>query len=171
MLLRHAKTERPRQNTPDYNRKLTKRGRNDARAVATYMVQYGLVPDQVIVSPARRAQETWSVLARTFGEGPKVVVDERIYDASAEQVVDVICKAPVTRSLLVVGHNPSLHDLSVQLIRSGDIELREQISENLPTSGLVVIDLPIENWSLLRPHPQAGPLQRFASPRLIAKTS
>ena len=171
MLLRHAKTERPRQNTRDYDRKLTKRGRNNARAVATYMVQYCLVPDQVIASPARRAQETWAALANTFGEGPKVIVDERIYDATAEQVVDVICEAGGTRSLLVVGHNPSLHDLAVQLIKSGDIEMRERISENLPTSGLVVIDLPIESWSQLHQHPQAGPLRRFISPRLIAETN
>jgi phosphohistidine phosphatase len=168
MLLRHAKTERVQRGQHDRDRKLTKRGRADARNVARYMVSYCLVPEQVVVSPAQRTQETWALLARTFAEGPKVMIDERVYDASPEILIDVIGKTPDGRSLLIIGHNPSLHDLAVQLIVSGDVMAREQISENLPTSGLVVIDLQIEHWSQLQPHPQAGPLQRFVTPRLIA---
>jgi phosphohistidine phosphatase len=61
-----------------------------------------------------------------------------------------------------------LHDLAVQLTGSGNAAAREQLSENLPTSGLVVIDLQLERWSQLRPHPQAGPLERFVTPRFIA---
>ena len=54
----------------------------------------------------------------------------------------------------------------MQLIASGDVAAREQLSEKLPTSGLVVIDLPFDDWSLIHPH--AGRLERFVSPRLIA---
>jgi phosphohistidine phosphatase len=169
MLLRHAKTERLQRGQHDRERKLTKRGRADAGNVARYMISYCLVPDQVIVSPARRAQQTWAVLARAFAEGPNVVSNESVYDASAEMLIDVIAKTHAGRSLLVVGHNPSLHDLAVQLIGSGDGTAREQISDKLPTSGLVVIDLQIERWSQLQPHPQAGPLERFVTPRFIAK--
>ena len=50
-------------------------------------------------------------------------------------------------TLLVVGHNPGLHDLAVQLIASGDVEARERVTEKLPTSGLVVIDFPFDDWS------------------------
>jgi phosphohistidine phosphatase len=170
MLLRHAKTERLQRGQHDRERKLTKRGRADAGNVAQYMVSYCLVPDQVIVSPARRTQETWALLAKAFAVGPNVVTDEGVYEASAETLIDVIAKAHEGRSLLVIGHNPSLHDLAVQLIRSGNAAAREQLSENLPTSGLVVIDLQLERWSQLQPHPQAGPLERFVTPRFIAAT-
>jgi phosphohistidine phosphatase len=168
MLLRHAKTERVKHGQHDRERKLAKRGRADAVNVARYMVSNGLVPDQVIISPARRTQETWALLAEAFSGGPNVVTDEHVYEASAEMLIDVIGKTHEGRSLLVVGHNPSLHDLAVQLISSGNTTAREQLSENLPTSGLVVIDLPLEGWSQLRPHPQAGPLERFVTPRFIA---
>ena len=70
------------------------------------------------------------------------------------------------RALLVVGHNPGLHDLAVQLIASGDVEARERINEKLPTSGLVVIEFPYDDWSRL--HRSSGRLERFVSPRLIA---
>jgi phosphohistidine phosphatase len=170
MLLRHAKTERQQEDQHDRERRLTKRGRADAGNLARYMISYCLVPDQVILSPARRAQETWALLAKAFAEGPNAVTDEHVYEASAEILFDVIGKAHEGRSLLIVGHNPSLHDLAVQLIGSGNAAAREQLSENLPTSGLVVIDLQLERWSQLQPHPQAGPLERFVTPRFIAAT-
>jgi phosphohistidine phosphatase len=57
----------------------------------------------------------------------------------------------------------------VALIASGDKEARERVHEKLPTSGLVVIDLPFDDWSRL--HPGAGRLDRFVTPRLIAEAT
>jgi len=167
MLLRHAKTERPEPGKRDRDRKLTRRGRGDALAVAAHMARARLVPDLVIISPARRTRETWTLLADAFANEPKVQNNERIYDASAEELISVIGRTRGARSLLIVGHNPSLHDLAVQLVASGNADARELLSEKLPTSGLVVIDLPINEWSLLQPHPQAGRLRGFVSPRLM----
>ena len=56
--------------------------------------------------------------------------------------------------------------LALRLIASGDVEIREQLNEKLPTWGLVVIDLPLDDWSRRSRH--AGRLERFVSPRLIA---
>src|SRR5215472_2883090 len=101
MLLRHAKTERVKHGQHDRERRLTKRGRADATNVARYMISYCLVPGQVIVSPARRTQETWALLAETFSAGPNVVTDERVYEASAEILISVIAKTEDERSLLI----------------------------------------------------------------------
>ena len=57
----------------------------------------------------------------------------------------------------------------MHLVAAGDVNLREQLKEGLPTSGLVVIDLPIDDWSLL--HPRAGRLERFVTPRLLAEAT
>jgi phosphohistidine phosphatase len=166
MLLRHAKTERAEPGERDRDRKLTKRGRADAPAVGAYMAHHGLVPDLALVSPARRAQETWTLLAEAFAKEPRVVNDERIYNANPEELIAVIGETRGARSLMVVGHNPGLHHLAIALIASGEVEARERVSAKLPTSALVVIDLPLNDWSLV--HPQAGRLERFVTPRLIA---
>ena len=166
MLLRHAKTERPEPGERDRDRKLTKRGRNDAPAIGAYMARHGLIPDLVVVSPAERARETWALAAPAFAKAPRVTSDERIYNASPAELIEVITEVRKAHLLLIVGHNPGLHDLTGQLIASGDVEARERLAENLPTSGLVVIDLPFDDWSHL--HAQAGRLERFVSPRLIA---
>ncbi len=170
MLLRHAKTERAAPGERDRDRGLTKRGRSDAPAIGAYMAHHGLVPDIAVVSPARRAQETWTLAAGAFAKPPPAVSEERIYNATAGALVAVIVGAPIVsmpraNTLLLVGHNPGLQELAVQLIASGDSEMREQLKEKLPTTGLVVIDLPIDDWSFI--HPRAGRLDRFVSPRLI----
>jgi phosphohistidine phosphatase len=78
----------------------------------------------------------------------------------------IISETRGAHSLLVVGHNPGLHDIAVQLVASGDVDARERVAEKLPTSGLVVIDLAFDDWSRLHRH--AGRLERFVTPKLIA---
>ena len=166
MLLRHAKTERAEPGERDRDRPLTKRGRADAPLIGAYMARHGLVPDLALVSPAKRAQETWQLVATAFAKPPKAANEERIYNADPQSLIRLIAEARGAQALLVVGHNPGIHDLAVGLIASGEAEVRERVSEKLPTSGLVVIDLAVDDWPLVRPH--AGRLERFVSPRLIA---
>jgi phosphohistidine phosphatase len=165
MLLRHAKTERAEPGERDRDRKLMKRGRGDATVIGAYMANHGLVPDLAMVSPATRTKETWSLIAPSFAKPPSMITDERIYNATVEKLIGAIGEARKAQALLVVGHNPGLHELAVQLIASGDVATRERINEKLPTSGLVVIELALDDWALL--HPQSGRLERFVHPRLI----
>jgi len=169
LLLRHAKTERPESGERDRDRKLTARGRADAPVIGAYMAQHRLVPDLALVSPVARAEETWVLIAEAFKKTPRVVKDERIYNAAAETLVRIVGAAGDARTLLVVGHNPGLHDLAVQLIASGDVETRQRVEEKLPTCGLVVVDFTFDDWSLL--HDRSGRLERFVSPRLIAEAT
>ena len=166
MLLRHAKTERAAPGERDRDRKLMKRGGADAPVIGAYMVHHGFVPDLALVSPAKRAQETWALVAAAFAKTPRTITDERIYNATPAALIGAIGETRKAHTLAVVGHNPGLHDLALQLIAAGDVNMREELNEKLPTSGLVVIDLPVDDWALLHPH--AGRLERFVSPRLIA---
>jgi phosphohistidine phosphatase len=169
MLLRHAKTERAEAGQRDRDRKLVNRGRNDAPVVGAYMAHHGFVPNLALVSPATRAQETWALVAPSFAKAPRMMTDDRIYNSGTSQLVEVITETKSAKALLLVGHNPSFHELAVQLIAAGEVNLREQLNEGLPTSGLVVIDLPIDSWSQL--HPRAGRLERFVTPRLLAEAT
>jgi len=168
LLLRHAKTERAEAGERDQDRKLIARGRADASVIGTYMTRHGLIPDLVLVSPARRAAETWTLVADALAKAPRAVSDARIYNADPATLVELIREVRQA-SVLVVGHNPGMHELAVQLIASGDVEARERINEKLPTSGLVVIDFPFDDWSRL--HLNSGRLERFVSPRLIAEAT
>lgn len=165
MLLRHAKTESAEPGGRDRDRKLTQRGRADVPVIGAYMARHGLVPDLVLLSPVTRTEETWALLAAAFAGEPRVVKDERIYDASPERLIGVIRAMRNAHVLLLIGHNPGLQEVAVRLIASGDVKARERIAEKLPTCGLVVIDLPFDDWSRL--NVSVGRLERFVTPRLI----
>lgn len=166
MLLRHAKTERAAPGERDRDRKLTARGRSDAPLIAAYMARHGLIPDLAMISPARRAQETWTLIAAALGKAPRVVNDDRIYNAGTPGLIALIGETATARSMLIVGHNPGLHDVAVRLVSSGEATARERLTEALPTAGLVVIDFAFDDWPrVLR---QGGRLEHFITPRLLA---
>jgi phosphohistidine phosphatase len=169
MLLRHAKTERAAPGERDRGRELTTRGRADAPVIGAYLADHGLAPDLALVSPAKRTQETWALIATAFTKAPRAVNDDRIYNAGTEDLLELIRETPSARTLLVIGHNPGLHDLAMQLITSGDAAMRRRLAEKLPTSGLVVIDFPFDDWSRLRWH--CGRLTHYVTPKLLAEAA
>jgi phosphohistidine phosphatase len=170
LLFRHAKAEQSEPGMEDRARKLMERGCKDAAKVGAYMASHGLIPDQVITSPSSRTLETWKSAATAFRSPPGAAVVERLYDATAQSILTSIKDAvPGTHTLLVVGHNPGLHDLAVMLIASGDVQARERLREKLPTSGLVIIDFAFDDWGKL--HPQCGRLERFVTPKSLGSAA
>jgi phosphohistidine phosphatase len=166
MLLRHAKAERSQRSVNDRDRVLIKRGHRDATIIGTYMAIHALVPDYVAISPAARTQETWKFAATAFRPAPAVMTVEQLYDATPHTIFAVIKAAPAAaHSLLVIGHNPGLHEVALMLVTSGDPEARDRLLEKLPTSGLVVVDFAFDDWGKL--HKQSGRLDRFVSPKLL----
>jgi phosphohistidine phosphatase len=167
MLLRHAKSEKAEPGQRDHTRRLAARGHKDAPLIGAYLERHALFPDLVLVSGAVRTRETWELLASALSISPRVIYEERLYDAGSEAILAVVKEtAPDVRTLMVVGHNPGLHDFARLVIASGDVEARERLNEGLPTSGLAVIDFPGKTWRKLHPH--GGRLERFVSPRSLA---
>ena len=167
LLLRHAKAERSEAGTEDRARALIDRGRKDAARIGAYMASHGLVPDRVAVSPSTRTQETWKFAATAFRPAPAVNAAERLYNATLSAILAVIKETPAAaHTLLIVGHNPGLHELALMLIASGDVQMREQLREKLPTSSLVIIDFALDAWAKL--HGQSGRLERFVTPKSLA---
>jgi phosphohistidine phosphatase len=170
LLFRHAKAEQSEPGMEDRARKLMERGRRDAAKVGAYMASHGLVPDQVITSPSSRTLETWKSAAPAFRSPPGATVVERLYDATVQSILTSIKETVSgTHTLLVVAHNPGLHDVAVTLIASGDVQARERLREKLPTSGLVIIDFAFDDWSKL--HPQCGRLERFVTPKSLGSAA
>ena len=76
----------------------------------------------LLCSTARRARETWELIAAEAPAVPPATFVERLYDASPRTLLDVFRHAePEAKSLLVVGHNPGLQEVATQLIASGDL--------------------------------------------------
>jgi phosphohistidine phosphatase len=173
MLLRHAKTENDAPSGRDQDRRLDKRGRNDAAEIGGWIGRHPPFPDSVLVSPAVRAHQTWDIIweaLKDSGREPQVELLPELYGASPSQLLEIIRTASATdpKRLMVVGHNPGLHELALALASGGDDAGRKALAENLPTSGLAVFDFTVDSWEDVAF--RRGRLVQFVSPKLLKQT-
>ncbi|WP_430779683.1 SixA phosphatase family protein [Actinoplanes sp. G11-F43] len=141
ILLRHAKAEIPG-DFDDYDRALSERGNADADAAGTWLADERLRPDLVICSPAKRTRQTWQGVAIALDQGrnsrpaPEVHYEESMYLGRGGEVFDLLRAVPDTvRTVLVVGHNPTMSEVSALLLP--DEQYTGTVLE-MKTSGLAV---------------------------------
>ncbi|WP_431284251.1 SixA phosphatase family protein [Humitalea sp. 24SJ18S-53] len=164
LLLRHAKSSWDDPRLSDHARPLNARGRRAAAAMARAMRDLGLAPDVVIVSSARRTLQTLEALAPL--DGPPVVVPmDDLYLAPWTGLMETLRRLPETaRSVLLIAHNPGLHDLALALagtasMAAGGDALR--LAEAYPTGALAEFALAVP-WA--RIEAGSGRLIRFLVP-------
>ena len=160
ILLRHAKAETPG-DRPDFERELTDRGRSDADAAGAWLADEGLRPKLVICSSAARTRQTWqgvSVALRQANPelgGPEVLYQDGLYNGGRTAVVDALRRVQDdVPTVLVIGHNPTVSDVSILLRPDPDAFLDW---EGLKTSGLAV-HRPDNPWA--GPEPGSFPFIR-----------
>jgi phosphohistidine phosphatase len=164
MLLRHAKSDWSQPGQRDHDRDLSARGSAAAPRIAGYLAKRALIPDCVLVSTARRTRETWKLVATGLPARAKAVFDEHIYEAQPAEILDAVRATPAAcQCLLVIGHNPGLQELALMLIGDGRRDEINRLAEKLPTAGLVVIDVPTDDWASLKAG--TGRLDAFVTPR------
>ena len=171
MLLRHAMTESDAPSGRDQDRRLDDRGRKDAAEIGTWIAAHPPFPDAVLVSPAVRAHQTWETawteMKKTVPP-PQVELLPELYGADPAQLLQTIHAACATdpKRLMVVGHNPGLHELALALTDgSGEPAARKALTDNLPTSGLAIFDFVVDDWADVAF--RRGRLVRFVSPKLL----
>ena len=164
MLLRHAKSSLADAGQADPDRPLNDRGKQAAVAVGRYMASHGLAPQLVLCSPARRARETWSLVAGELTTIPEILVAAEIYDfGDGKALMECLrSKAGAAQSVLLVGHNPSIGELAQTLIGTGSEKLRERLEKKYPTATLAVFSFDLGNWESLAAG--SGTLLRFVRP-------
>jgi phosphohistidine phosphatase len=174
MLLRHAKTENDAPSGRDRDRRLDDRGRSDAAAIGGWIGRHPPFPDLVLVSDAIRAHQTWEIAWEAMKDlvrQPRVELLPELYGADPSQLLQTIRDASVAdpRRLMLVGHNPGMHELAIALAGGGDAAGRKELAGNLPTSGLAAFDFEIDDWGDVAF--RRGRLVLFVSPKLLKQTS
>ena len=159
VLIRHAKAG---DGAVDRDRPLAHRGITEAPAVGRWLTQRRIAPDRVVVSPARRARQTWELAAAELGPTAEPVFDDRVYRNTVEDLLEIIRETPAeVTTLAVVGHNPGIEELATALDDGrGDDSSRRELATKYPTSGVAVFDVG-DSWAQVR----SATLTSFATPR------
>jgi phosphohistidine phosphatase len=174
LLLRHAKTEHDAPSGRDRDRRLDDRGRRDAAEIGGWIGRHPPFPDAVLVSTAVRTRQTWEIVWEAMKHlvpQPQVETLPELYGADPARLLQTIHDASAAdpQRLMVVGHNPGMHELALALIGSGDAAGRKALAENLPTSGLAVLNFAVDDWADVAF--RRGRLVQFLSPKLLKQGS
>jgi len=156
-LIRHAKSSWKEPDCPDRDRPLTKRGKKDALAIGSLLRERGDRPSLIVSSPAKRAIATMKRIVAEMGQSEKMIVrDARLYDADSQDILFFVREIEDTHEeVMVCGHNPALTDFCAFVAGT--------CSGNLPTGGVVSIDLAVDTWKDVCDG--SGRIRSFTSPR------
>ena len=161
-IMRHADARWKDHGTDDFARPLNRRGLAGAEAMAKRLLELELVPDRLLASTARRAEQTADIVARELSLSVRHVQrEERLYLASAADMLRLIHETgPRIAHLMVIAHNPGASDLSHLLVPRGGIS-------TLTTAAVCSIVFDSEHWHTIGPelvkevHHQAPPSRLF----------
>ena len=157
-LLRHAKSSWDDPALPDHDRPLAPRGLKAGKRIRRWAADHRVRPDLVLCSTAARAEATLELVLPGLGS-PEVRYEAALYHASADSLLDRLRALDShLDGVLLIGHNPGLHDLAHVLAPPGP--------DALPTGALAELRLEVETWHDARPG--CALLQQLVLPRSLA---
>ena len=170
-LLRHAKSGWDDGVQRDFDRPLNPKGRRAAQTIGRHLRREALAFDHVVASPAQRVVETLAEVEAGYGASLSPAWDKRLYLASAETLLELVRALPDAHArVLLVGHNPGLEDLVLELVPDGADQNRgprDAVEMKYPTAALAEL-----SWSDGWPGLRSGgaTLTRFTRPRDLDPT-
>ena len=164
LLLRHAKSAWDNPDLDDIDRPLSERGERAADLMGRTIVERNLLPDLILCSPSVRTRLTLRGLRKHIADTiPHRIVD-RLYDTPAADYASIIAdEGGDQRTLMVIGHNPTIQRTATILTGSGDAEMHSRMLTKYPTAALAVIDFDKDAWADISE--ATGELKLFLRPR------
>jgi phosphohistidine phosphatase len=134
-LLRHAKSNRD-EGVEDKERPLARRGRDASRRIGeTLPAGIGAI-DLVLCSSSLRTRETAALVLAKFKPKPKILFEDGLYLAGPKALLRRLMQLEEgVGSVLVIGHNPGLHELAIALAASDSASHRDLAAGKFPTGA------------------------------------
>ncbi len=165
-LLRHAKSSWDDSGLQDIERPLGDRGRKDAPRMAAWMAKNGVAPQLILCSPSVRTRQTLDLVLPALKGKPAVAYEDDFYLASAGTLLKRIRKVEAAVAhVMLVGHDPGMHGLAMDLSGSGKPEDLQALAAKFPTAGLAVIAFEARAWAGVKAG--NGRLVTFMSPKRL----
>jgi phosphohistidine phosphatase len=159
-LLRHAKSSWDDPRLDDHDRPLAPRGKRAMKDMARHLRREGVHPELVLCSSAKRARQTLERLLPALGDGVTLEVDDDLYTFHADVILARLKRVPASvTSVMVVGHNPAVEELTLQLAADG--ARTDRVGAKFPTGAVATLDVRVA-WSRLKPG--AAELSAFVTP-------
>ena len=150
ILLRHGKADPDSETGEDFDRRLAPHGVVESADMGLRLTEMGFRPDVALVSTAARARATWDAASAAFPDA-ECRHDDALYHADSGTIRRAVQTAGAgCATVMVVGHNPGLQELTVALLREGHAPpgLIARAQRNFPTAAAAVFLIDTQG----RPH-------------------
>lgn len=147
ILWRHAEADEAQEGGTDLDRDLTARGRKQAAKMAAWLDRQLPDSSRILVSPARRTEQTAMALGRKYKLRAELGLD-----GAPSQVLELVQWPQSKASVLVVGHQPVLGQIVAQLLGLKESEcavkkgavwwLRTRVRDGVPHTVVVTVQNP-----------------------------
>jgi phosphohistidine phosphatase len=164
-LLRHAKSSWEISDLDDFDRPLNARGRAAAPIMGDALRSLPFAPQMILCSPAKRTRETLHLIEPSFRHPHEhVLFDDQLYLTNSETLLDRLRQIPTpTKTVLMIGHNPGLHEFALMLTGRGDAKSILRLEDKFPTAALAILSFPETSWRDVGAG--SGSLEAFITPR------
>jgi phosphohistidine phosphatase len=170
LLFRHAKAAQSAPDGKDHSRPLNERGRTAAAAMGEWLVAHPkIVPQLVLCSTAERTRETLRIVTEQ-GVEAETRFERELYLAEPAAILARVAQVPpAVERIMVVGHNPGIHELARALV--GMIGARpaarlafDRMRDKFPTGALAAVAFPhVGRWTDVVPG--KGRFESFIRPK------
>lgn len=163
-LLRHAKAAPGDAAMQDIDRPLNAQGHAACIVMGEWLASRKAAPQQVLCSPSRRTRETYEGIFATQSKKPSADYPDALYLAATGDIVAQLQKLPDALScVMVIGHNPGMHECAARLCASGKPASVEKLISKFPTAACAVITLNVPGWKAVKEG--TGFLEDFVFPK------
>ena len=164
-LLRHAKAVAGSDGLADRDRPLAPGGRDAAERIGRHLAERGVRPDLVLCSPSLRTRETIDLVEKALGTALSIEYEDDLYLASERDLRRRIEQVPDgVDSLLLVGHNPGIAELALQISVRGYADALAELRRKFPTGALAELRIHSPRWSQFA---RGCELVTFVTPKAI----
>ncbi len=137
-IMRHAKSQLHDETLDDFDRDLNTRGLKNAAFMAKLLKKKENKIDLIISSPAKRAINTASIVAKELNYEKIIQENQYIYEAYVNTLEEIVSYIHDTNDIvLLVGHNPGISGLAYMLSSS---------KETFVTSAFIEIEFSCDSW-------------------------
>ena len=163
-LLRHAKSGRD-EGVDDRDRTLSKRGREAARAIGKGLPKAIEAVELVLCSSSARTRETAELVLAAFDKPPRILFEDALYLVGAGALLRRLRRLDeACSSVLVIGHNPGLHQLAVALAAPTSPGFKALAEGKFPTTARASFRVDT-NWAALERG--RNPLVAYVTPKSL----
>ncbi|RQO31801.1 phosphohistidine phosphatase [Taibaiella sp. KBW10] len=140
VIIRHAKSSWANPGQTDFDRPLNERGKTDAPVMGKRLQTYGLQPDAIFASTAKRTRQTADAIAKAMQYTDAIHWEDKLYHAPPETIEDMICAADdALQTIYIIAHNPGITEFVNEAIPGF-------CTPNVPTCGIIAFSVACSHW-------------------------